>query len=414
MTDFHFRILLGSLLLFIVGACGQSPSNSQVPTVSQMANTEVKIIETPSLPTIENTLAPSTGTPIPAAIVPIPVTPATLTPYEYSNLYLYPQSTLDPSLDKITAVWVIPLNTGVIFGDSAIIKISFQQMFWEQGVLYWTPLSPWTNRSDIAPVTEMQMCIAADSSCQLAGNWEPFVKEKAFKVQVDWIGDRFYWLTVQFRDSQGDIIPSILTLVANSVKDPVGEASFSVWIGGYYDASIPLTALPFRFRAQAAITATELARIAPTETMYAKTREANHNAYATSFAGNQTAIAATEAALAKSSNSVTGTVKFSQDVDFGREKHCCYGAHPGETISFPVYFAAASPFAEIKEVRLATGYPGPPKDIESALWEPFASEKTFSLNVSANWINFYIRVQYRDALGNVSTVYENYIGIEGW
>lgn len=395
MITFRVGLVLVLLALLALSACLPATPKSQTPS---------------PLPATSQSQTPSS----PPTFIPVALTPSTPSPYELESFIS--EATLDPSgsLERITAVRVNPISTGALFGDSAIVTISFQQMILQRGAGNWGPWAIWPDKYGLSPAAEVRMCITFAGPCQLPDNWEPFVIEKAFSVQVDWLGYRPYWVTAQFRDSRGGTVLSTYTDVdARYADNPKEETNVHGSISGYYNPDIPIAALPTQFQVRAAAAATEVARIAPTETMYAETAVAIHSAHATSFAGDKTAIAVTQSALAQLSSSVVGAVKF--DITLGEESHCCYGAHPGEVISFPVHFVAASPFAEIKEMRFITAYGRwPREDVEAAPWEPFVSEKTFTLGVSPNWVTFDIRVQYRDALGNVSPVYENYMSIEGW
>lgn len=93
---------------------------------------------------------------------------------------------------------------------------------------------------------------------------------------------------------------------------------------------------------------------------------------------------------------------------------CCIGGLAGETIEVGVAFEATSPLAEVTEMRVRSGGLHFTEDeMAYADWEEFVPYKTFSVHVAINWIGFYVTVQYRDELGNLSLVYYDDISVEG-
>ena len=46
-------------------------------------------------------------------------------------------------------------------------------------------------------------------------------------------------------------------------------------------------------------------------------------------------------------------------------------------------------------------------------WGLFREQLTFTYRVPINWTGFYVRVQYRDSLGNLSPLYTDDISVEG-
>ncbi len=93
---------------------------------------------------------------------------------------------------------------------------------------------------------------------------------------------------------------------------------------------------------------------------------------------------------------------------------CCVGGIAGETIEIGVAFEAKSPLAEVTEMRVRIGGLHFTEDeMAFADWENFLPFKTFSVQVALNWVGFYVTVQYRDELGNLSLVYYDDISIEG-
>jgi hypothetical protein len=94
--------------------------------------------------------------------------------------------------------------------------------------------------------------------------------------------------------------------------------------------------------------------------------------------------------------------------------HCCIGGVAGETIEIGVAFEAASPLAEVTDMRVRIGGLHFMEDeLSFADWEEFVPYKTFTVEVALNWVGFYVTVQYRDELGNLSLVYYDDISVEG-
>lgn len=104
---------------------------------------------------------------------------------------------------------------------------------------------------------------------------------------------------------------------------------------------------------------------------------------------------------------VTGSVL----VEGGR---CCAGGTVGEVIDVQVGFEAVSFFGEVVEMRVVTGYTLDTQAIAASPWEPYQREKTYPVEVqTANWLGWWVVVQYRDEAGNVSPIYFDDISIEG-
>jgi hypothetical protein len=91
---------------------------------------------------------------------------------------------------------------------------------------------------------------------------------------------------------------------------------------------------------------------------------------------------------------------------------CCIAGFDGETIQAQVSFSATSPFGRVSQMRVRTGC-SVDTDMESAAWEPFVDSKAYPVPVVINWSGFYLCVQYRDELGNLSPVYRDDISVEG-
>jgi hypothetical protein len=93
---------------------------------------------------------------------------------------------------------------------------------------------------------------------------------------------------------------------------------------------------------------------------------------------------------------------------------CCVGGAAGETTTVQVEFFAESPFSEITAMRVSAGAnPQPPQVFEQLPWQPFTSTISFEVPITINWTGFYVQVQFRDGLGNLSPVYVDDISVEG-
>jgi hypothetical protein len=93
---------------------------------------------------------------------------------------------------------------------------------------------------------------------------------------------------------------------------------------------------------------------------------------------------------------------------------CCVGGVAGETTTVQVQFFAESPFSEVTAMRVFAG-PGPqaPETFEQLPWQPFTSTISFEVPIVLNWTGFYVQVQFRDELGNLSPVFVDDISVEG-
>jgi uncharacterized coiled-coil protein SlyX len=93
---------------------------------------------------------------------------------------------------------------------------------------------------------------------------------------------------------------------------------------------------------------------------------------------------------------------------------CCVGGVAGEEINIRVRFTAIGLEFPTTEMRYLTGgYSLLDDQLDNAPWEPYVEELTFSYKIPTNWTGFYIRVQYRDSLGNLSPIYTDDISVEG-
>jgi hypothetical protein len=94
---------------------------------------------------------------------------------------------------------------------------------------------------------------------------------------------------------------------------------------------------------------------------------------------------------------------------------CCVGGAAGSTLEVRVAFSATSPFAEVTEMRVRVG--GRPFDaleLDEASWEAYVAGRIYPVTVAINWTGFYVTAQFRDALGNLSPVYQDDISVEGF
>jgi hypothetical protein len=94
---------------------------------------------------------------------------------------------------------------------------------------------------------------------------------------------------------------------------------------------------------------------------------------------------------------------------------CCVGGTAGDTVDIHIAYQASSPYAEVTEMRVRAGSGGPFTEVDLAeeAWVPFMTSQTVPFGAAINWVGFYVAVQYRDALGNLSPVYTDDISVEG-
>ena len=93
---------------------------------------------------------------------------------------------------------------------------------------------------------------------------------------------------------------------------------------------------------------------------------------------------------------------------------CCIGAIAGQPVLIPVQFWAASPAAEVTEMRVRAGSAAfSESQLAEAEWAVFSPAKQLSYVAPINWSGFHVTVQFRDALGNLSPVYSSEISVEG-
>jgi hypothetical protein len=93
---------------------------------------------------------------------------------------------------------------------------------------------------------------------------------------------------------------------------------------------------------------------------------------------------------------------------------CCVGGPAGSTLEIRVAFSATSPFAEVTEMRVRVGArPLDAAEMSEVHWEPYVTGRMVPVTVAINWSGLYVTAQFRDALGNVSLVYQDDISVEG-
>jgi hypothetical protein len=93
---------------------------------------------------------------------------------------------------------------------------------------------------------------------------------------------------------------------------------------------------------------------------------------------------------------------------------CCLGGTAGEEIEIQVRLTAVGLEAPVTQMRIVAGsYANMDQDLSSTLWEPYVEQRSFTYRIPINWSGFYVQVQYRDELGNLSPIYSDDISIEG-
>jgi hypothetical protein len=270
-----------------------------------------------------------------------------------------------------------PVETPVAAGRSVEVPIAFIPWSYRitrkiDGSFVGALGSSWTSPN----IAEMQYCTSLDTPCNLSGKWIPFVERPTVSVTVDWFGARTFWVTAEFHDAGGAIIPISVASPSETPKDYV-QSSTSVT--GVLDERTPVAAMP---------------------------------------AHVQTEIAAT-----RSVYPVTGFVKPAR----------FFSGKVGTTIQVTVNLGATSPFGEVKEMRskevaAPNGWlNGGPKcyseaELSQAAWEPFVAQESYSLDIppippsmltetaqgghlDLGFAFYAVSVQYRDAKGNLSEVY---------
>jgi hypothetical protein len=252
-------------------------------------------------------------------------------------------------------------NARVDFGLTARLELSLEPVILEltrnsSGKVYMASTRAWNDAS----LKDMRVCFALGQACSLDGQaWVPFQPKVAMEYPVDWLGSRLVFVSAQVRDATGGVVPIYLRYYYDTA--PLVQTSYDII--GQVNASTPPEQQP-----------------APV----------------------QTALAATRMGFP-----LNGSVLIEGGI-------CCKGGAAGSTVKIAVAFDAASPSARVTEMRVSTSM-GCNKDAQSldAPWEPFMPSKSFSTTLAINWVGWYVSVQYRDELGNLSPVYCDDISLEG-
>jgi hypothetical protein len=219
----------------------------------------------------------------------------------------------------------------------------------------------------------MQVCFSLDAPCRLSGSWVPFTlsptsaylsgsARQSHSFLVDWIGPRILYAVAQFRDGQGQSIPSFATTFSSD--QPVAISQISIQIDGSWNEATPAADQP-----------------APV----------------------QTALAATKIAFP-----VSGSVVLAGGAS-------ATGGVAGQAIQIQAAFTATSPEGVVTRMRVkqsGTCQIGQIR-MDEVIWEPFNSTKTYTVPVAINWVGFYVAAQYHDEKGNLSPVYCDDISVEG-
>ena len=61
----------------------------------------------------------------------------------------------------------------------------------------------------------------------------------------------------------------------------------------------------------------------------------------------------------------------------------------------------------------AGGNPLAQAQFEQIAWQPYVRDISFEAPVFINWVGFYVQVQFRDELGNLSPIFVDDISVEG-
>lgn len=104
-----------------------------------------------------------------------------------------------------------------------------------------------------------------------------------------------------------------------------------------------------------------------------------------------------------------GSIGFTNDA-------CCVGGTAGQMLDIKIILEAESPYGEITQMRIAGIYGGGcllEADLAIFSWEPFTTEKRFSILLTDDWIGFYVTAQFADQHANPSPIYCADISVEG-
>ncbi len=212
----------------------------------------------------------------------------------------------------------------------------------------------WKDKPDI----QMRTCFSAGKPCSPNDPWAPFRSQISYDVPVDWLGEKTFYASSEFRTSTGTIIPAMAQGQENGT--PV------------YATSMTVTSI---------ITSTP-------------------------GAGQLPAVVLTEQAATQTAFPISGSIIIENG-------NCCAGGTEGTQIPLHVQFQATSSAGKVTEMRIVGGSCQRNSAILDAPWEPLVSEKTYTVTLMLNWTSFQLNVQYRDEKDNLSPVYCANISLEG-
>ena len=94
---------------------------------------------------------------------------------------------------------------------------------------------------------------------------------------------------------------------------------------------------------------------------------------------------------------------------------CCLSGAAGEVVELEAAFEATSPLGEeVTELRARLGTaPFSEDEFGDDEWGAFVETIGYAIEPAENWSRYYVSVQFRDAAGNLSTVYHDEIAVEG-
>jgi hypothetical protein len=245
-------------------------------------------------------------------------------------------------------------------GTTARIQVQFQPMtvipvrYGHDGIktIIDQSYSPWMDNS----VAEMQVCVGLGVPCQPDDAWIPFTTVQDFDVFVDWVGPRAVWIVARFRDKDKKPVAT-MTYRDTQPKDYVQDAREIV---GIWETATPIA--------------------------------------------QQASLVQTAVAIAPAVSPVSGTVMVGERG----------GGTEGTVGTILATFAATSTQGTIVEMR--TGVSNEcliEATIPTMAWEPFTPTKELAIPIHINFIVWHVSAQYRDTLGNVSSVYCDEIVMEG-
>lgn len=265
--------------------------------------------------------------------------------------------TVPPVVTSATAIPVVSIVAGVSPdtlhpNDTLQIDLNLQTWLFSR-----TPNSTSRKADPNSPVREMRFCTQFDTPCQPAGAWLAYQPHYLISYPVDWIGERDLLVIGEFRDAVGNKIPA-----AEEMESRTRSPIYTVPLESIVDTRTPIASQP-------------------------------------PFV--QTAVAATRIAFP-----VTGSLEIQNGM-------CCAGGKVQSTITITAAFSATTPQGSVTEMRTLPRCPTA-DEMQTAAWEPFVPQKTYPYKITvANFVGWYLSVQYRDSNGNLSPIYCDDISIEG-